>query len=363
MVEKAITYVWLTGHIRNVGDSALRRPYVHSIKSFNDVQVWGGRKPESDGYLSGLQLSENEISPSFFSWYRKLCLDLTKRKVNFAFNAGAFGVTKEYFFGILAILPLLVVLKLRGGKVLWLGSAIATKKKGFTWPFFILAGIADSMRWRDTESSSVFVKRKSMPDWAFGAKPLVSEEQIDDVSRRRNKLVLSLRGDRTYPSEEWLDLVEDLANRLRLQIVVCVQVKEDQLYAEKMADRFAAELVGWEYETHIDQERLVRSVYKDTQLILSDRLHGLIIAATEGAVPLGWCESSTTKISRHFNQVNAQWVSCDPGSVNSSIRDLTADQVDIWHGEIVEIVGSAAGDIDKVVLEIGEVLESRETLR
>lgn len=349
--QDAITYVWLTGHIKNVGDSVLRRPYIHAIKSVSEVNVWGGARPQSNGYLLGLDLDEKDISPTFFHWYRDLAKDIFSRRVNFAFNAGEFRVSKAYLLGMIALLPLLLVLKIRRGKILWVGAAIAETKSGFIWPFKIFAKMADLIRWRDSESSSVFFEAKTMPDWAFS---------LGDISgndfRSRNSLLISLRGDRPYPSETWLQSVEKLAVRLELEIGVIVQVEEDQEYGERIAERLQAPLVGWENESHKDQEKLVRESYKKAKIVFSDRLHALIMASTEGAVPLGWCESSTSKISKHFSLVNAPWVSVSQGEIIGELADLTLQQVSEWEGETATFVSQAQNQLEQVVEEIRTVL-------
>lgn len=357
VAEKAITYIWLTGHIRNVGDSALRRPYVHAIKSATDIKVWGGAEPKSNGYLAGLDLKDEDLSPSFFRWYWDLFKDLRSREVNFAFNAGEFKVTKAYFFGIVALMPLLLAIKSRGGVILWAGAAIAEKKRGFNWPFKILARLSDLTRWRDCESSSLFFKADTMPDWAFAlGETKTSLSETSAKPQHREYLAISLRGDRPYPSEEWILAIGDLSKRLNLKIIVVVQVKDDQCYALRIAERFNAPLVGWQHESHFDQEIVVREIYKKTKLIFSDRLHCLIMASTEGAVPLGWCESSTSKISRHFDLLEAPWVYAHGEKAIGLIEGLTLQQIEEWGEESEAMVRQAQEELQLVVQEISILL-------
>ncbi len=128
----------------------------------------------------------------------------------------------------------------------------------------------------------------------------------DDASLRRSRreprdlLVVSIRSDRGPVGDSWLDAVETYARRRRLRIHLVTQVRRDQSLALKLAERWGAECLLWEDDLHPEHEVKVRALYPRAALTISDRLHGLIIAMTEGAVPVGFAPNSAEKLSRSF---------------------------------------------------------------
>lgn len=312
------TFLWLTGHVRNVGDSMLRRPLADLYRDVGRIRVWSGA-PRS-GYAAGLRISDSESAPSFRAWAWEFTMAALKGRPTFVFNAGEFGVTKAYFFGLLMLAPALMLAHAKGSRIVWVGAGVKARRRFFMWPFDALARASSDLRWRDVTSTALMGRGRTMPDWGFGIGPggqtAPALREADPDSRR--KIAISLRGDRVEPSEEWLEAVERLARRLSREIVCVVQVQDDEALMRRVADRLGADLVGWGDGDHWSQERRARNAYSQSVLVLSDRLHGLIMAATEGAIPLGWCEATTRKITDHFEVIGDD--RAGPG--DSSVVDL-----------------------------------------
>lgn len=144
----------------------------------------------------------------------------------------------------------------------------------------------------------------------------------------RVTLGLSLRGDRAYPTAAWLASVREAAQRLGLEIVALAQVERDSLYAQRLASDLGGRAVVFDGRSHREQELVVRTEYGRMRVLLSDRLHSLLIAATEGAVPLGWCEAATTKIARHFEPLGMPWVAVTPGHEADALAQLDQQTLD-----------------------------------
>jgi hypothetical protein len=94
-------------------------------------------------------------------------------------------------------------------------------------------------------------------------------------------------------------------------------------------------------------ERHLREVYRQCLIVVGDRLHGLIIGATEGAVPLGWVESSGGKIGRHFLAVGLYYPGEFEGASASSLPALDHPQIEKMRGELGRAVESARGALDR----------------
>lgn len=309
-------FLWLSGHVRNVGDSMLRRPLAETYREIASIRVWTGA-PRS-GYVSGLQITEQENMKSFGAWARSYARAVIKGKPAFVFNAGEFVVTKAYFFGVLALAPLLILAAAKGAPIVWVGAGVKSRRRFFMWPFDLLARSATELRWRDVVSPGVMKRGGVMPDWGFGFGPGGGSKPVLDTTdiASREYIAISLRGDRSEPSDLWIDSVQRLAERLGRKLIFVVQVAEDDRLASRLAQRLDADIVQWEDGDHWLQEQRVRLAYSNSVLAISDRLHGLIIATTEGCIPLGWCESTTSKVANHFDVVGAEWVA--PGDSPSA---------------------------------------------
>jgi len=354
------TFLWLTGHQRNVGDSMLRRPYAEYISQVSEIRVWADDITE--GYIGGLRLDAASLSPSFASWYKEFARQAIRGNANFVFNAGEFVVTKSYFVGIMALWPWILLAKLRGGKVVWVGAGISRIRRGFFAPFKMLAKISDVLYWRDTTSSQLAGTGKSAPDWGFALESGGTTSVLGEYASNnfpgfdaRNTVCISLRGDRPYPGAEWIDAIRDLAQRTNLKVVTVSQVMDDNDYAERLAGELKAECVLWPGGDHFEQEIRVREAYRSAAVAFSDRLHGLIIAATEGAVPLGWTEATTSKLARHFDLVGSHWTK--PGeNMIEAINNLTIETLGTLFKKNSRIIEQARVDIKNVAIEIQQAI-------
>src|SRR5699024_7030879 len=133
------------------------------------------------------------------------------------------------------------------------------------------------------------------------------------AAERRGSLGVSLRADRPYPSPAWIRAVRDAGERLGLEIVTVAQVRRDDERAHRLASELGGRAVGFPpATTHVAQEKILRDEYAGMRAVVSDRLHVLLLALTEGAVPLGWTEAATDKLERHLDAVGMAWGASSP---------------------------------------------------
>lgn len=346
------TFLWLTGHVRNVGDSMLRRPLADAYRDVGPISVWTGAP--GTGYEAGLRLADGESAPSFGAWARAFTRAAFRSRPTFVFNAGEFGVTKAYFSGLLVLAPALIVARAKGARIVWVGAGVKNRRKYFMWPFDALAKSAADLRWRDVTSAGLMGRGAVMPDWGFGIGPgggVAPAIEHVEVSSRRT-IAVSLRGDRREPTEEWLAALTRLADRLERRLVFVVQVEDDDALARRLAERLGAEVVGWGDGDHWAQEQRVRAVYATAAVALSDRLHGLVIAATEGAVPLGWCEATTAKVGNHFAVIGAHEVGPGDADVVDLIDGLDEQRLNEFASDMTGRMRAARQRVDDVRSEI-----------
>lgn len=315
----------LQGHKTNIGDSVLRRAYVEALSTISDdISVWAG--PPTTGYVEGLGLNRQAVAqPNFFAWYFNALIDSLRGGAILALNAGQYGLAPRYLVQALLFIPLCVLIRLRKGNIVWLGAAVPAPVKGRTWTIQTLDKLATAVCWRDSTTQTFMPSKARMPDWAFALGPTHPEE------RPRNLLVVSLRGDRPAPSREWLDSVRTAAQRLDLDVATVTQVDEDHQRNATIAQYLGGHHYGWQSDSHPAQEAIVRSVYSRTAVALSDRLHVLIMAATEGAVPLAWLSLTTDKIPRHLDHLGFKWTSTLPCGVTTptqALQDLDSSMME-----------------------------------
>lgn len=340
-------FAWLWGQDDNVGDSALRRGYVEALGARGPIVAYVA--DASDGYVSGLGLRAGDrVEHDLGAWLRQALRAARDGRATLAINAGEFSFSGGYTLQLLRILPALARFRRAGGAVVWLGAAVPATRRGVTWLFRMLFRSAHLVRWRDRETSRVFAPAPSMPDWALALEP-------SGGSGTRAALGVSLRFDRPYPSDAWRTAVRELADRLGLEIVTVAQVRRDVPYARRLAQDLGGRAVGFDDPSHAAQEAALRREYARMRVVLSDRLHVLLLAMSEGAVPLGWTEAATAKLARHFDSLELPWVSAEPAERIARIGELAPDgleqraretrvALDAARGELREVSALLAGD-------------------
>lgn len=97
-----------------------------------------------------------------------------------------------------------------------------------------------------------------------------------------------------------IDMYANLCKAIRLnglEPVVVVQVKRDQNLGARIADLASCEIVSWTNEPHLSQLHRVYDCYSNCAAVVSNRLHGLILGARSGAVPLRLMDRTDSKLA------------------------------------------------------------------
>lgn len=340
-------FAWLWGQDDNIGDSALRRGYVHALHQRGPIVAYCA--DASADYISGLGLDDNDkTEPSLGRWLRAILASARKGPVTVAINAGEFSFSGSYILQSIRILPVLSAVHRLGGKIVWLGAAVPRTRRGVTWMFRSLYRLSDLVRWRDLETSTVFERADFMPDWALSL-------PAEGHTKSRGALGVSLRFDRPYPSESWLNSVRELATRLELDIVSVAQVKRDSDYATRLAADLNGRAVQFRSGSHREKETALRGEYANMKLMLSDRLHGLLIALTEGAVPLAWTPAATSKMTRHFDALGLTWATTSADQQQLQLSALTNEQLDGYAVEASNCLEQARAEVAEASMALANL--------
>lgn len=334
-----VVYAWLTGEQTNVGDSLLRRPYIEFLSRIGPVQAWV--RHSSPDFLANAGIHRvRHAEPSFARWYGRLVLSALRQRTVLALNAGQAPSTPTAPIAAAALTLAAGLVRLRGGYSLWLGGTVpATAKRAERAAYSLLARRVTVVRWREPGASALTGRLAPVsPDWGFSLG--AATEHWD--GRNRDVAAFVLRGDRAYPTRRWLDWAKASLAELGLRAVVVVQVRQDRERADRLATDLGGEVLPWdEADGHAEQEARVRALYRRARITIGDRLHGLILAATEGSVPIGWVETSTGKIRAHFDAVGLEYVGAHEGPESPSLPELQPAFLDALARDL-------PGDVDRI---------------
>jgi len=290
------------GQFDNIGDIILRRQLLAWLRPLGELHIYVGDSPS--GYDEALgSLPVDTVYRSFTSWYREAMRSALHGEAAYVCKPGEIQLTVKGMKEHISVLPLLAVIRRRGGVVARVGAG-ARNFAGL--PRLLMRpsiALSDLVLWRDAATAD-YLGGEVMPDLAF-------DDAGTDLSGERDTLAVSLRSDRRMPPVEWIDGVQSFARDRDLRLIVVTQVLRDRERSRSLAHALGAELVDWDGRDHATQEKALRSEYRRSALVLSDRLHVLIAAATEGATPLALLPQYSDKIERHFSAAGISDVAID----------------------------------------------------
>jgi hypothetical protein len=286
------------GQYQNIGDVLLRRHLLDWLRRCGRLHVYVGRSPA--GYDAGLGLTAEDVRyRSFITWYAAGLASAARGQASYVFKPGEIQLTLIGMKEHLSMLPLLVLIRARGGAAARAGAGsrnFSALPRMLIGPSIALSNLS---LWRDAETAR-YLGGGVMPDLGFGEGN--ADLAASDVSGR-DVLVVSMRsdlGDRPDPPQYWLAAVRQFAERHGLMIWTATQVHVDDERSGRLASALGGQSLRWDGVGHDEQEARLRTLYRRAAMVVSDRLHVLIAALTEGAVPAGLLLDASDKVARHF---------------------------------------------------------------
>ncbi|WP_431796616.1 hypothetical protein [Microbacterium enclense] len=308
-------FVLGTGQEDNIGDVVLRRTLFDQLRSRGTLHVFLG--PASAEFVTALALGEADVVYADKGAWRSALWTSLRRGGGtwFVDKPGELILGRRYLLAQLRMVPASIAIRLRRGKVLRLGLGQRRPEPRYTPVYRALFRLSNVVAWRDADTYATFRQGDVMPDWGFA-------ERGSTETDGRDLLVLSYRSDKPALTPALISALGDAARARGLGIAVVTQVGRDSSRSRELAKALDAELIDWpEGRSHGEQERLLREVYRRAAIVLSDRLHVLIVAMTEGAVPLALSLGPNYKIGRHFDAIGF-------ADVSVPVADADADTVD-----------------------------------
>lgn len=303
-VKRAI-FVPGVGQYDNIGDIVLRRPLLSALRPLGPLHVYLGDAPP--GYAEALALDERDhVYRSYSRWYWALLRSALLGRAHYVFKPGEIQLTVVGMKEHVGMLPGLAAVRLSGGRVLRLGSG--ARGPGRVGAALMTPSIALSHLtiWRDAKTRTWLHGGDVMPDLAFVTEPPGEPEP-------RALLTVSMRGDRPEPDADFFDTVLALATDRGLTLVAVTQVGRDAERTALLAQRLASSADDWDGGDHRKQEAALHATYRRSEVVVSDRLHVLIAAAVDGAIPLALLTAASDKIDRHFIAAGLPAISVEAG--------------------------------------------------
>ncbi len=351
-VPRRRIHVFLGGQHENVGDVVLRRHLVDALSGSGEIHAFVGSAPAD--FVEGLQLPDSaRVYRSFFRWLAAASLGAAvPRRAAFVLNAGEISCTPHDGSWHLALIPALAVGRLTGNPAVRVGVGARNRTGIWQLPLAVAGRLCRMVVWRDEVSRDLYGYGGVGPDWAF-------REAWDGEVTERRSVAVTWRGDRPRPSDA---LVRSLGSWIRsrgYEPVVVTQVQRDEAANEALAGLLGCAHVGASTHDLAERERQARETYLGCEMVISDRIHALIVAGSCGAAPVGLLAYDDVKIARTMRAagLDLDVRGCPPGAVTSDL-DGWLDARLAERSATIEQLRHAARAVDEYERRLQDLLRS-----
>ncbi len=367
----------------NIGDSILRRGMLRTFHGIDDVQlhVLVGRRlmpiPNDDRYLAAVGLRGDEVvHDTPIGWLGRYATSAMATRTVMVMPAGEIVYperTRSYWgwwTALCALLPLV-----RRGTAVQVGAGVRLSTVGKA-AFRGTRRVSKSVdvplmeryarrkmavvAWRDARTSGSFGIGDVAPDWAFGEGPDPLTEGLGAPPRERKILAVSTRWDRDALSASKIRLLRDIAQTRGLRIQVFSQVRDDDEAMAKLAQQLhpGTEPLLFGNQSHAQCEDKVRALHRESAIVASDRLHALIVGATEGAVPLAVSNWTIEKTVRTLKPGGFTLPAEDPAAINAYLDEMLSD-----NKAVTSRIAAARAELDQLRSKLRSVVDNRPVPR
>lgn len=345
------TFVSLTGPAGNIGDALIRRATLAwALGTSEELVVYTGDSP--DVWLRQLGVPDDAtVLRSKRSVARWLWMLMTApARPVLVFEAGEVPLHKGNGLRELVFLAETIIVRLKGGVVVRPPRGIRSPSNPSTWLHACAARLSQIALWRDEASAALVGGGVVAPDIGFAAaKPHPSS----DV---RDELLVSLRGARPMPGDGWIEAVKATAEAAGLRIRTVVQVREDEPRARELAAALGGEFDAWGDADSVAHEDSLRARYSRARLVISDRMHVLVLAAIDGAAPAELVPAPTRKITDAFAAIGIRDITLDAANAQTPGMQAFLTAQLSRSGQIGERVDAARRRLAQLEQEVRETI-------
>lgn len=355
-------FIVLTGAYGNIGDAIIRRRVLNWVRDLGEVHAYVGNAP--DAWIEELDIRETETiyrSSDAGKWIRTMLLG--RGRTALILDPGQIPMSRPALAPELAFLGLTMLVRLRRGIVVRPPRAFGANADRLVLAIHRVAcRLSAITAWRVPRALEAIGVGVATPDTAF-QEPFGGGLPASD----RTFAVISMRGKRALPSTKWFDGIEAVARERDVELVFISQVREDEARTRELCELFSerglrTRLIPWGNATDLEHEHITQTTYTGAQLVISDRLHVLILSACQGAVPIELTEHSPSKADEHFSAIgytglsfvttSAQTddilrfvnISMNRGSELRNLMSQASTRLDELSREVRELVGETRGE-------------------
>lgn len=311
------TFVSLTGPVGNIGDALIRRETLDWARGTSaELVVYTGVAPgvwlRQLGVPSDAIVLRSKRSVPRWLWL----LGTAPRHPVLIFEAGEVPLDRGNVLRELVFLAETALVRLKRGVVVRPPRGARAPTEPAAKIHGLAARLSQVALWRDRWSAGRIGGGIVVPDIGFaaGIRPGAPWDA-------RGEVIVSLRGGRPYPSADWIASVRATAERAGLRIRTVVQVREDEDRSRELAAALGGDFEPWGERDALDQEALLRERYENARLVISDRMHVLVLAALSGAVPVELVAHPTQKISEAFAAIDLHGLSQDASGLDPATME------------------------------------------
>lgn len=335
------TFITLRGQFDNVGDVILRRQLAGWFDG--PCIVYVGNAPAE--FVDALELESKVVVQSFWKFLRLIVTSPSGS--SYVFKPGETQLSMAGMKENVGMLPMLVWLRARGGSVLRIGVGARGSSPLYSALCKPAIKVSHVNKWRDVHTVSVLGSGELMPDLAFA-----EGSRSDDWVRERTVIAISLRGDRPTPGRQWIAAVRRCADENNAKLIVVSQVRRDDERSSWLAGQLGVAAVLCNAKPSSVIERDLRELYKQCALVVSNRLHVLIAALTEGAPVSACVPGGSEKIAGHLSVVGLGHVAIDSDRISEDECVSRLSSEIPTHRSLVSTVQDARSQIDAVHEEV-----------
>lgn len=348
------TFVSLTGPAGNIGDALIRRGGLEwAIGTSDELVAYTGAGPDvwlrQLGVPTGTRVLRSKRSVARWLWL----LATSPGRPVLVFEAGEVPLDRGNVLRETVFLAETIIVRLKRGVVVRPPRGIRAPTNPALWLHARAARLSQFALWRESGSAALAGGERVVPDIGFGAglRPGLPDGE-------RDELVVSLRGTRPLPGPTWVAAVRDIAASASLRIRTVVQVREDEQRARELADALGGVFDPWGDTDPIVQEQTLRDRYDRARLVISDRMHVLVLAALSGAVPVELVPHPTGKITAAFASIGLHDLSRDDATTDAPAMQRFL-QAQIERSEEVRLrVSDAAAQLAYIESEVRETIRA-----
>lgn len=310
-------YISLSGDFPNIGDAVIRRTVLQWMRHSDSVDAFVGSADESWVRHVGLVQPWDTIRRGHGGMCRWIAAAVfSRRRPVLVLEPGEVSLSRWNLPREVFLLGALLLVRLRGGASVLPPRAVTRRREASPWPLTVgvhrlSCRVAGHVAWRDRGSLDLIGRGDLLPDIGFAAGLRAGRGW-----EQRSLAMVTMRGRRPLPGPEWFDGIRRFGRAGGLTLVTFAQVAGDEDRARQIALGLGAEHIPWNSQPEQHEETL-RQLYDQSKIVISDRLHVLILAALSGAVPAELAESPAEKIRTHFGCIGLHGVSIDARGLDS----------------------------------------------